>query len=48
MSFYDGSDYGGEELDYEDTSRYLINKAFEEAQNELSRLDWERYYEPEV
>lgn len=48
MSFYNGDDYGGEPLDYEDTSRYLLDRAFEQAQEELSRLDWERYYEPEV
>lgn len=34
----------GERPDYEDTSRYLLEQAFEQAQNELDRLDWERYY----
>ena len=48
MSFYNGDDYGGERLDYEDTSNYLLNKAFEEAQQELSRIEWESWYEPEV
>ena len=42
------SEYGGEGLDYEDTSNYLLNKAFEEAQQELSRIEWESWYEPNV
>lgn len=41
-------EYGGEGLDYEDTSNYLISRAFEEAQREVSRIEWESWYEPEV
>ena len=48
MSYYNGNDYGGEGLDYEDTSNYLLSNAFEEAQRELSRLDWENWYEPNI
>lgn len=39
---------GVQAYDYEDTVASLTADAFEKAQRELDRLEWESYYEPGV